>query len=335
MRVLFNTYSTAFFVPGGGEVQLLKTREHLQKLGVEVDLFNPWNPDVERYDVVHMFSARSGSWPFHDMVRERGVPLALSPILWLKRGAGQFPIHDIYHLFHRSDIVLPNSQAELDAFEQFFNLPRGHYRVAYNGVDPQLAEGPGPELFHNAFEHRDFLLCVGNVEPRKNQLALVQACQGLNRPLLLVGGVREQAYLDKCLEAGPSFVHYLGHFEAESPLLKSAYQACAAHVLASHFETPGLASMEAAVLGARVVSTIVGCAQEYFGDLAHYASPDDIAGIRAAILAALADTRDRGALRLKMLENFTWRHTAQQTLAAYEELLARKGRGVQCRVSAR
>jgi glycosyltransferase involved in cell wall biosynthesis len=326
MRVLFNTYSTAFFVPGGGEAQLLKTREHLQRLGVEVDLYNPWEPAVERYDVVHMFSARSGSWPFHDMVRERRVPLVLSPILWLKNGGGQFPIHDIYHLFHRSDLVLPNSEAELDAFDWLYNLPREHFRVVYNGIDPRLAEGPGAELFRKTYPHRDFLLCVANVEPRKNQLALVQACQGLNRPLLLVGGVREQAYLDKCLDAGRDFVHYLGRFEAESDLLKSAYQACDAHVLASHFETPGLASMEAAALGARVVSTEVGCAREYFGDLAHYVSPNDIPGIRTAIEAALRDPRDTAALRCRMLENFTWRHTAQQTLAAYEEVLARKGR---------
>lgn len=326
MRVLFNTYSTAFFVPGGGEVQLLKTREHLQRLGVEVDLYNPWDPAVERYDVVHMFSARSGSWPFHDAVRERGIPLVLSPILWLQHGGGQFPIHDIHHLFHRSDLVLPNSEAELDGFDWFYNLPRGHYRVVYNGIDPRLAEGPGPELFHKTYPHRDFLLCVGNVEPRKNQLGLVEACQGLNRPLLLVGGVREQAYLDRCLEAGRGFAHYLGRFEPESDLLKSAYQACAVHALASQFETPGLASMEAAALGARIVSTQIGCAREYFGDLAHYVHPHDRASIRSAVEAALADRRDTGLLRRRMLDRFTWRHTAEQTLAAYEEVLRRKGR---------
>lgn len=325
MRVLFNTYSTAFFVPGGGEVQLLKTREHLRQLGVEVDLYNPWQPAVERYDVVHMFSARSGSWPFHDAVRERGVPLVLSPILWLRHGGGQFPIHDIHHLLHRSDLVLPNSQAELDGFDWFFNLPRSHYRVVHNGIDPQLAAGPGPELFERSYPHRDFLLCVGNVEPRKNQLALVQACQGLNRPLLLVGGVREQGYLDRCLEAGAGLVHYLGRFEPESDLLKSAYQACALHALASHFETPGLASMEAAALGARIVSTDVGCTREYFGDLAHYVSPHDVGSIRAGIAAALGDSRDPGLLRRRMLDQFTWRQTAEQTLAAYEEVLRWKG----------
>lgn len=326
MRVLFNTYSTAFFVPGGGEVQLLKTREHLQHLGIEVDLYNPWDPAVERYDVVHMFSARGGSWPFHDAVRERGIPLVLSPILWLPHGGGQFPIHDIYHLFHRSDLVLPNSAAELEAFDWFYNLPRGHYHVVYNGIDPHLAAGPGPDLFRQTYPYRDFLLCVGNVEPRKNQLGLVEACQGLNRPVLLVGGVREQAYLDRCLEAGRGFVHYLGRFEPESDLLKSAYQACAVHALASLFETPGLASMEAAALGARIVSTEVGCAREYFGDLAHYVNPHDRASIRAAIEAVLADPRDPGLLRRRMLDQFTWRHTAEQTLAAYEEVLRRKGR---------
>jgi glycosyltransferase involved in cell wall biosynthesis len=324
MKVLFNTYSTAFFVPGGGEVQLLKTREHLVKLGVEVDLYNPWAPNVEQYDVVHMFSARSGSWPFHDAVRERGVPLVLSPILWLKNGGGQFPVHDIYHLFHRSDLILPNSEAELETFLWLYNLPPAHFQVAYNGIDPSLAEGPGPELFCSKYPHRDFLLCVGNVEPRKNQLELVRACVGIGRPLVLIGGVREDAYLAECLAVGAGFVHYLGRFEAESPLLKSAYQACSAHVLASHFETPGLASMEAAALGARIVSTEEGCAREYFGEWAHYVQPNSRDSIRAGVEAALADRRDPSALRTRMLEQFTWRHTAEQTLKAYEEAIRRK-----------
>jgi glycosyltransferase involved in cell wall biosynthesis len=250
----------------------------------------------------------------------------LSPILWLKGGGGEFPIHDIFHLFHRSDLVLPNSVAELETFDYFYDLPRSRYQVVYNGIDPSLADGPGPELFCRKYPYRNFLLCVGNVEPRKNQLELVRACQGLERDLVLIGGVREDSYLAECLAAGAGFVHYLGRFEPESDVLKSAYQACAVHLLASRFETPGLASLEAAALGARIVSTDEGCAREYFGDWAQYVRPDDRAGIRAGIERALADRRDGAALRQRILDRFTWRHTAEQTLAAYEEAIRRKPR---------
>ena len=47
----------AFHTPGGGEIQLLKYRQCLIEQGLQVDLFNPWEPNFLNYDIVHFFSA--------------------------------------------------------------------------------------------------------------------------------------------------------------------------------------------------------------------------------------------------------------------------------------
>ena len=67
MKVLFNTYPTAMLTPGGGEIQLHKSREYLIRLGVEVELFDMWSGDFGDCDVVHMFSARGGALDFHHL----------------------------------------------------------------------------------------------------------------------------------------------------------------------------------------------------------------------------------------------------------------------------
>ena len=80
MKALFATYPMAFHTPGGGEVQLLAYRDHLQRMGVDVTLFDPWNPRFQDHDVVHFFSCVGGSVHFCNFVRNLGKPLVISLI---------------------------------------------------------------------------------------------------------------------------------------------------------------------------------------------------------------------------------------------------------------
>lgn len=324
MKVLFATYPTAFMVPGGGEVQLLKTRAHLCALGVQVDLFDPWRPVLDDADLVHVFSVHGGTFPLYEFCFERGLRVVVSPVLWPEGDHG-YPIDRIAPILARVDGILPNSRAEQHLLAEVFALPSERFHVVPNGVDPDWAPGPGPEPFRRKTGFRDFVLCVGNVEPRKNQLALARACRGLGRNLVLIGGVRDEAYLRACVAEGGGCVQHAGRLDpaepAERELLQSAYQAAAVHALVSTCETPGLATLEAAALGARVVSTDRGSAREYLGDQAHYVDPHDEAGIRAGLEAALADTRDPGARSRRVLDAFTWVQAAEATRDAYRAVL--------------
>ena len=44
MNILLNSYPVGFDCPGGGEIQLLKTSEYLEKFGNNVFFFNQWEP---------------------------------------------------------------------------------------------------------------------------------------------------------------------------------------------------------------------------------------------------------------------------------------------------
>jgi glycosyltransferase involved in cell wall biosynthesis len=56
MKVLFQSRSTLFTVPGGDTVQLLKTAESLRKLGITVDISTELEPSLVGYDLVHLFN---------------------------------------------------------------------------------------------------------------------------------------------------------------------------------------------------------------------------------------------------------------------------------------
>jgi glycosyltransferase involved in cell wall biosynthesis len=87
-------------------------------------------------------------------------------------------------------------------------------------------------------------------------------------------------------------------------------------VLASWFETPGLAAIEGALAGAEIVVTERGSAREYFHDLVRYVAPDDGWGIRQAVRESFARPRST-KLRDVVRQAFLWDRAAQQTLAAY------------------
>jgi glycosyltransferase involved in cell wall biosynthesis len=56
MKVLFQSRSTLFTVPGGDTVQLMKTAESLRKLGITVDISTELKPLLAGYDLVHLFN---------------------------------------------------------------------------------------------------------------------------------------------------------------------------------------------------------------------------------------------------------------------------------------
>lgn len=56
MRVHFQSRTTLFTVPGGDTVQVLKTKEYLERLGVEVAIGTDQEPDLAGFDLVHLFN---------------------------------------------------------------------------------------------------------------------------------------------------------------------------------------------------------------------------------------------------------------------------------------
>jgi len=219
-----------------------------------------------------------------------------------------------------SDLLLPNSEAEAEQLVRYFRVPRNKIAVIPNAVDASY-EKAEPKTFTDRYGLRDFYLCVGRIEPRKNQLGLIQAHRGLERPLVVIGEAvsRYRAYEAECKKAAGPNVHFLGYLPFDSELLRSAYAACNTFVLPSWFETPGLAALEAALAGAKIVITSGGSTQEYFGTEALYVNPNEIEDIRLKMRLAEGQLRN-GRLRHRIRDNFLWEKVAEKLADCYARL---------------
>jgi glycosyltransferase involved in cell wall biosynthesis len=165
-------------------------------------------------------------------------------------------------------------------------------------------------------------LYVGHVGyERKNVLLLIRALATLDRPAVIIGPVLRNAYGNECVREAAKHKNILliDGFDHGSDLLASAYAACEVFVLPSQFETPGIAAMEAALAGAKVVITPHGGTKEYFGDLVHYVDPQSVDSIREGIVTAFGMRSDQ-SLRRHILSNFSWRSIAEKTAAVYDSV---------------
>jgi len=73
-------------------------------------------------------------------------------------------------------------------------------------------------------------------------------------------------------------------------------------------------------MGCRLVITASGYTRSYFGDAAFYCKPSQPDTIFNAVKKAMAST-DSDGLQKKILDNYTWEKTAEQTLAVYKKYI--------------
>lgn len=326
MKVLFNTYPMAFHTPGGGEIQLLAYRDHLPQAGVDVTLFDLWNPRFGEHDVVHFFSCVGGSGHFCNFVKGLRKPLVITSSLWITEETKHlYPIDEIRAQLALADRVITNSDMESDTLSRVLGLDRQRFEAVYNGVDAVFRERPDPALFRQTFGVTGpFVLNVGNIEPRKNQARLLQAMDALpDHELILIGHVRDPGYFEQMMaKAPPGRVRYLGPMDHHAGLLRSAYQACDLFCLPSTLETPGLAALESAVQGCRLVITEEGSTREYFGDAARYVSPLDVDALRAGLAdAASAPTHRFRPDPDRVWQRYAWASVVQRLRQVYEQAI--------------
>jgi glycosyltransferase involved in cell wall biosynthesis len=185
-----------------------------------------------------------------------------------------------------------------------YDVPTWRIVVTPNGVDPEFSPGEGSH---------DYVLSVGAIQARKNQLAALEAASEVGLPLVVVGPERDTALAAE-LRAGGARVE--GYVPSER--LAELYRNAACLVQSSRYEGFGLPVLEAMASGTPVVAVPEPALREVAGEAAVFVEVDALAdGIRRALAE-----RDRlGWEGLERARRFSWRVAAERTLAVYREIL--------------
>lgn len=82
LRVLFQSRTTLYSVPGGDTIQVIKTAEALRRAGCVVDVSTELEPDLTGYDIVHLFNLMRPQEVYLQAqnAKRKGIKVALSTI---------------------------------------------------------------------------------------------------------------------------------------------------------------------------------------------------------------------------------------------------------------
>lgn len=338
MNVYVAGYQAVSILHGGPNTQMRNTVAHLHKFGVTSHFFDPWEAfEKKNCDAFHLFAANIGTYHLAREIKALGIPLIVSPIVYSLHSArfirGSLRATRIVQKIGKgiwtdyaltADIcnwaanVLPNSAEEARLIINGLGVDSSKVTVIPNGVDERFAHAD-PALFKEKYGLQDFILNVGHTgHTRKNVLALIKALGQIDHPSVVIGRIVRGEYGEACVREAEKHkqVLLIDGLPNDSALLASAYAACDVFVLPSLFETPGIAALEAALAGAKIVITPFGGTKEYFGAMAEYVDPHSVESIRTGIVKALNTPKD-SRLREHVQREFLWETVARKTADAY------------------
>jgi glycosyltransferase involved in cell wall biosynthesis len=167
-----------------------------------------------------------------------------------------------------------------------------------------------------------FVLQVGRIEARKNQVAALAAVERLEGVTLAVAGPERDADLAARLRASPR-CRVLGR--VDQPTLELLYERAGAVVVPSLYEGFGLPVLEAMARGKVVVASSTSSLPEVGGDAVLYiADPGDAGELAKALDTALRDGAVRKQLQRAARERaagFTWDRCVAGVVAVIRELV--------------
>ena len=229
-------------------------------------------------------------------------------------------------------VLTVSEKTKDDLVELYFVAPE-KIVVTPNGVDPIFRRVPNPNEETPSYKllqvpspaavgesspsdklsQGGYVLSVGAVQRRKNQLAALEAAAAVGLPLVVVGPEKDASVADELRRRGARLEGYV-----ETGRLAELYRGAACLVQSSRYEGFGLPVLEAMASGTPVVAVPDPALREVAGDAAVFVDESALAdGIRRAI----AERDSLVAAGLRRAQAFSWGAAAERTLSVYRAIL--------------
>lgn len=199
--------------------------------------------------------------------------------------------------------------------------------VIHQAISPLFFEPANLQAVKEKFAlPENFLLAVGTIEERKNQLSILQAMQreNIDLPLVLVGN--PTAYcndLHKFIARTNMQKQVIFLKNIEEAELAAIYQMATLSIYISVYEGFGLPVIEAMASGCPVITSNVSCLPETAGDAAVLCSPGDSEELGKSIQKILTDTQFKQELIRKgkvRAELFRPQKYAEKLISLYQSI---------------
>lgn len=316
----------------GVRFQRLRSSSSFVRLGLEL----PYRSYAQKLDLLHMTYAVPllSSAPL--VVTIHDICFTTNPEWFSPRDLRVLSAM-VPRSLRRASHVITVSNSVRDSIVERYSVPPEKISAIPNGPGPGArpltgAEATGELAKLDLPAGMRYLLAVGNLQPRKNLVRLIEAFATVagdhgafeDLQLVIVGPRHFKA--DEVFGAAGALsrrIHFTGYVTDRQ--LAACYKLCTAFVFPSLYEGFGIPPIEAMSHGVPVASSNAGALPEVCGEAALMFDPYSVEAIADAIRRIVTDT----GLRARLVEagparasSFTWTKAAELTRAVYETAVA-------------
>lgn len=346
MRVLVQPRPQAPINKGGDWWQLMPLLEPLRELGVHTDISTDAHASLADYDACLIWNSVEplAVMPYYFNARRQHARVGLMPIYWrlarlweldasLRGMDVNEPMREMERLrretynaherilLHGAEVLHPNSEMEAGHLQNDFGVAPEKIFVSHYGTLDEFAHGVA-ERFRAIVDEKDFVLCVGQIAPRKNQLTLIRALRDSNKPLVFLGDAENEAYMQLCRDEAQknrARVYFIPRQTRE--VVADAFAAARVHAIVSIYDVGPQVTLEAAVAGVPQVVTTECSMPSYLDAPTVFVDPDDVEGIARGVEQVWNEPRTH-AMAERLLRDVTWKRAAQELKTGLEWMLA-------------
>jgi len=321
---------------GGLQVQAVETYKALKELDgeLQVSLFN-WSEASKPSDIYHFIGFPPYMYRVMELVKFAKRPYVITILFgcetnkltlylatmrrWIKS--------EILRLRSRQDAILNASalititQADANALQMIHHIDKSKIHIVPNAVNENYFNATS-DAWQKTFGTEQFILCVGAIQPRKNQLLLLKAANQLQLPVVLIGPELPgwEDYAKKVEDEQKINAAYGGRWiknlTNENPLLASAYASCRLFVLLSTDETQPLSILQAMA----VKKPVLLLKASYTNEPPFNKIPTITAQNIQSVAADLKKHWERGVV-VPLPEDYRWRNVALKLKSIYEKAI--------------
>ncbi len=232
------------------------------------------------------------------------------------------------YVVENADFIFPIAESEMVNIKKQLKIEKDkNFIVTPNGIDFNLSYETidlSVYLKNIDFSKRRYVISVGRIEPRKNQLGVIRALKDTEIGVIFVGDLnkKHKKYCKEFLKNIDSDKYiYLG--KVEHNIIMNLYKQVNVSVLPSWFEVTSLVDLEAYLSGLKVVSTKYSYIGDFLGNNIRYCDPADVNSIRESILSELNSPNHYNIRNLEeKISKYNWDYTAEKVYEGYKLVLS-------------
>ncbi len=297
MKIKFLPYQPHSFAFGGFEIQMLSTFNAIKQLGINVSKLDVWDRD-DNFDILHCWGLDMANYENVYWAKRAKKKVVVTALLnYYESNIQKFKFHLSSFIYKQRLIkeMLPNidtvvvvNEKQAEVCYRYLKIPAHKVCIIPNVVDEKFFNYKPREDLKNGY-----ILAVGNICNRKNQVNLAISCADDKIPLFLIGKVLngEEKYADELnsiIKQSDNITWVKGLKENSDELIEY-FANCTALALPSFAEQQPIALLEGAVLRKPLIIADKAYARQKYYHNSQLVNPDSISSIKTGLKNVLVN----------------------------------------------